>query len=59
MAWEELPDSCLGLLFSLQGDIVSPGSALAAIISPNRQLPNSIGEYLRRCGALHEDQVEA
>jgi hypothetical protein len=59
MAWDELPDSCLGLLFSLQGDIVNMGSPLAAVISPNRQLPRSIGEYLRRCGALHEDQIEA
>jgi hypothetical protein len=59
MAWGELPDSCLGLLFSLQGDVVSTGSPLAAVIAPNRRLPRSIGEYLWRCGALHEDQIEA
>lgn len=52
--WGELPDSCLGFLFSLQGDAPSPASPIAAVFAPGRRPDERLTAYLQRCGALHK-----
>jgi len=52
--WGELPDSCLGFLFSLQGDAPSPASPMATVFAPGRRPDERVTAYLQRCGALHK-----
>jgi len=51
--WDELSGSCLGFLFSLQGDAPSVASPLAAVLAPGRTPTARVAAYFRRCGAMH------